>query len=121
MKTVPKTFHKELTQDVFRYVVPRNITGLTEANFVEGKDSELVLGIVHQARHQEFGDLEFLGDIAFGPVFCFSSLAFHQVADDLTAAIICWLGPAEANGGLGGVYHFREGGWSRRIWRKYDL
>lgn len=93
----------------------RDITGLTESNFVEGRDSELVLSIVHQARHQKFGGLEFLWDVALGPIFCFSSLAFHQVTNDLTTTIICWLGPAQANGGLGGVYYFREGRWPRRI------
>lgn len=96
-------------------MISRDIAGLTESNLVEGRDSELVLSIVHQALHQKLRGLELLWDVAFGPVFYFSSFALHQVADDLTATIIRWLGPAQANGGLGRVHYFREGRRPRRI------
>lgn len=74
-------------------MVSRDVTGLAEADLVDSGDSELVLCVVHQACHQEFGGLEFLRGVALGPVLCFNSLALHHVADDLTATVVCWLGP----------------------------
>lgn len=98
-------------------MVSRDIAGLAEADLVDSGDSELVLCIVHQACYQEFGGLELFRDVALGPVFGFGSLTLHQVANDLTATIVCRFGPAKADGALGGVHHFGEGRWSGRIWR----
>lgn len=96
-------------------MVSRDVAGLAVANLVDSSYSELVLCVVHQTRHQEFGGLELLRDVALGPVLSFGSFTLHQVADDLTATVICWFGPAKADGVLGGVYHLGEGWWSRRI------
>lgn len=108
---------KQHTQNILGRVVSRDIAGLAEADLVNSGDSELVLGAVHQPCHQEFGGLELFWDVALSPVFSFSSLTFHQVADDLTATIIGRFGPAEADGTLGGIHNFGEGRWSRRICR----
>ncbi len=98
-------------------MVSRDLTGFTEANLVDSADSELVLSVIHQACHQEFGGLELFRDIALGPVLRVSSLTLHQVADDLTATVVRRFGPAKADGALGGVHHLGEGRWAGRIWR----
>lgn len=96
-------------------MVSWDIAGLTEANLVDSCDSELVLCVVHQARHKELGGLELFRHIALGPVLCFGSLTLYQVSDDLTATVVGRFGPAEADGALGGVHHLGESRWSGRI------
>ena len=98
-------------------MVSRDLAGLTVADLVDSSDSELVLCVVHQACHQEFSGLELFRDIALGPVLSLRSLALHQIANDLTATIVCRFGPAEADGALGGVDHLGEGRWTGRICR----
>ncbi|TNN69583.1 hypothetical protein EYF80_020228 [Liparis tanakae] len=94
-----------------------DVAGLAEADLVDGEDSELVFGAVHQAGHQELGDLELLRDVTLAPVLSLDSLALDQIADDFTATVVCRFGPAEADGALGGVHHLGERRWAGRIWR----
>lgn len=98
-------------------MVSRNLAGVAVANLVDGNDSELVLCVFHQAGHHEFGGLEFLRDVALGPLLGVGSLALHQISNDLTATIVSWFGPAEADRMLGRVHHLGERRWARRILR----
>lgn len=98
-------------------MVSRDIARLAEANLVDGDDSELVLCVLHQTRHQVLGGLQIPGNVTLGPVFSLSSLTLHHVADDLTTPIVRWFGPGQTDGALSGIYHLGEGRGGRRIWR----
>ena len=98
-------------------MVPGDLAGLAEADLVDRDDPELVLCVVHQSGRQEARLLQLLGDVALVPVFSVHTLTLHQVADDLAAAIVRRLGPAEADGGAGRVHHLREGRRTRGVCR----
>lgn len=99
-------------------MVSWDLAGVAEADLVDSDDSELVLGVVHQAGHQELGVLELLRDVALGPVLAVDSPVLNQVADDVAAAVVRRFGPAEADGALGGIHHLGERRRAGRIWTR---
>lgn len=92
-----------------------NLTGIAVANLVDSSNSKLVLYGVHQTSYHKLCSLKLFGHIALVPFFSISPLTLYQITNDLTASIISWFGPAQADRALCGVHHLGEGRWTRRI------
>lgn len=93
----------------------RHITWVTVSNLINRINTELVFCALREPCHNVIGVWQVLWQIASDPVFCIGSLHFNKITDNRASAIIGWFGPRQAYGTAGGVNHFWECWWARRI------
>ena len=92
-----------------------NLTGLTEADLVDGGDAALVLRLIYEVLDDVAGVLQVLGNIAADPVGCICPLAFHQVSQHGTSSVAGRDAPGQTDCAVGGVCHARVHYWARRV------
>lgn len=109
-----KWITSEHTYDVLGNVLARYFNWLTEANFVDGSDTALVLCLVDEVLDNVTSVLQVSGDIATDPICGIGPLALNQVSQDGASTIASRGIPCEADGAVGCVCHTGIHHWARR-------